>query len=569
MFKFYFFILIYLFCSPNIFGEGEKISSQVMSIEISEKKALDLYLKKLNSFSKTYCKGGVEEEFWSKYKNFRGNGNFIPLLPDGKLDKATVNRFIPEIEAKKKWIDSQRKIVEKKKHFKPEYAELIKLEKEFNELLLYKKKLFLSQTQKNKDEIRNNSKYKLISFRSNLKKYLESLSFLHSYKFPVDHFDLRVSYDKYKSSEDVAGKRKSNEVYFFRKIVQDGAQDINHKKSDRFLRATIDSIYLNLNKNTDFITEDFRFDMKATFDAIKWHLKARPRNQFIRLGEWSERVERGIEFYKMLRDGKVSDKGHAFSTDNLLQNRAKGRYILKDYVLKKEADSYKFWMNQSTLMQALYAIDTILFNEVGGLDGRDALERRDVTQVVINRLTDPEYNSIESDEAIFDYLKLSKEEIKKNPWLNVMFKEGEFSFTYFFIPGNLRIYCPDMTRNGKFLRRENISIALSLLQKPNVNFHALRYFSRASMLGRVNMAQIWLNFVPVAERPGLKVKRSNYLKSLFKKGKYEFLYDFKTEEGDTFQVIKFKKSTYVTDRNGTHFYKYRNRHYFRYFEHPL
>ena len=102
-----------------------------------------------------------------------------------------------------------------------------------------------------------------------------------------------------------------------------------------------------------------------------------------------------------------------------------------------------------------------------------------------------------------------------------------------------------------------------------MDFRALRYFSRASMLGRVNMAQIWLNFTPVPERPGLRVKRSNYLKGLFKKGKYDFLYDFKAADGKVFQVLRFKKKTYVVDETGNDFYKYRNRHYFRYFEHPL
>lgn len=566
---FYKILLLSILIISNNFAQDMKKPSHVLPIKISDKKVLDLYLKKLKTFSRKHCKGGVEQEFWKMYKNFRGNGNFIPLLPDGKLDKETVNRFIPELEAKKKWIESQRKIIKNKKNFKKEYAELIDLRKEFNELLKYKREFFQETLDSKKRDIRNNSKYRLITFRNNMKKFLESLTFLQSYKFPVDHFDLRISYDKYKSSEDIPGKRKSNEIYFFRKIVQDGAQNLNHKRSDRFLRATIDSIYLKLNESTDFITEDFRFDLKSTFDSIKWHLKSRPNKQFVRLGEWSERVKRAIVFYKMLRDGKVQEKGHDFSTDNLLEDRAKGRYILKDYVLQKESDTYRFWMEQSTLMQAVYVIDTILFNEVGGLDGRDALERRDVAQVVINRLTDPEYNSIEVDESLYKYLSLSDDKINKNPWLNVMLKEGEFSFSYFFIPGNLRIYCPDMTRTGKFLRRENVSIALDLLKKPNTDFKALRYFSRASMLGRVNMAKIWLNFIPVPERPGLKVKRSHYIKGLYKKGKYTFLYDFKTADNKTYQVLKFKKNTYVTDPKGKHFYKYRNRHYFRYFEHPL
>ncbi|OUR96188.1 hypothetical protein A9Q84_07455 [Halobacteriovorax marinus] len=556
------------FCiiSQNIWATKSTISSQVISIDIPNSKVVSIYLKRLNDFSKKHCAPGVEEDFWKKYKVFKGNGNFIPLLTNGRLDKVTVNRFIPELERKQKWIFSQINYLKSKKNFKSELEKFKKLEKEFKSLLLYKRDYFLAKNQSSKNKIRNASKYQYIVFRQQLKELIESITFLQSYRFPVDHFDLRISYDQFKSSETVEGKSKSNEIYFYRKIVQDGAQNLNHKKSDRFLRATIDSIYLKLNEKSDFITEDSRYDLSAAFSAIKWHLNSRIKHQLTRLGEWHKRVGRGLSFYKKLRDGKIEEKGHSFSAKNLLEERAKGRYILKDYVLKKEADVYRYWMNQSTLLQAVYVIDTILFNEVGGIDGRDALERKDVTQVIINRLSDPDYNLITADESLYSYLKLKDKVIAKNSWLNVMLKEGEFSFSYFFIPGNLRIYCPDMTRTGKFLRRENISMAISLLQKPNDQFKAVRYFSRASMLGRIDMSKIWTNFRAVAERPGLPSPRSHYLARQYRAGKYDFLYDFKSDEGKVFQVIKIRKKLYVSDKDGTRFFKYRNRHYFKYFE---
>jgi hypothetical protein len=559
-------VLLTFFFVSSCFASNATISSQLFDDSLSDDKLVSLYLKKLKSFSKAQCRPGVEENFWKKYKVFKGNGNFIPVLPDNSLDKITVNKFIPELKRKEKWISSEIKKLKSKKNFKKEYSQIKSIKKELTYLLELKRDFFLEKDISKKNKIRNKSKYTYITFRENLKKYIESLDFLVSYRFPVDHFELRITYDKYKGSEDVEGKRKSNEIYFYRKIVQDGAQNKDHKKSDRFLRATLDTLYLSLVKKNDFIEESTRYDLEAVLKAIEWHLKSGVKKKISRMNEWKARVNRAIEFYSMLRDGKIKEKGHSFSTNNLLEKRAKARYILKDHVLEKEAKAYRYWMNQSEILQAIYVIDTILFNEVGGIDGRDMLERKDVAQVVINRYRDSFYNSIDKKESLFPYLKLGEKKITSNPWLNVMFKEGEFSFTYFFIPGNLRIFCPDMTRMGKFLRRENISIALNLLRRPNDSFEAVRYFSRASMLGRIDMGPIWNEFIPLKERPGRSVARSHFLSKKYKKGEYTFYYDFEDSNGDIYQVLKIGKKVYVADKLGKHFFKYRNPHYFRYFK---
>jgi len=217
-------------------------------------------------------------------------------------------------------------------------------------------------------------------------------------------------------------------------------------------------------------------------------------------------------------------------------------------------------------MQALYAIETILYSEVGRMDAPDALERKDVAQVVINRYDHPSYNSIGERDSISKFLSSSIKS-KENKWLNVLFKEGEFSFTYFYIPGNFHIYCPDMSRMGQYLRRENVRIALELLNKPKPATAALRYFSRTSMFGRIEMDSLWNDFRPLPEVPGTPVPNAKKIYNLFQKDRYTFLYDFNNEEQKKkYLVVELKGKTYVVDSaEPNRVFHYRNPHQFKYF----
>ena len=108
---------------------------------------------------------------------------------------------------------------------------------------------------------------------------------------------------------------------------------------------------------------------------------------------------------------------------------------------------------------------------------------------------------------------------------------------------------------------------MDLLEKPNNQFKATRYFSRASMLGRIDMTAVWNDYSALAERPGKLVSKQSPLRKAYRKGKYHFLYSFRDPQNKLYEVIEIQKSTYVFDpqRKVKQFYKYRNPHYFKYF----
>ena len=257
----------------------------------------------------------------------------------------------------------------------------------------------------------------------------------------------------------------------------------------------------------------------------------------------------------------------------MLLGMSQAKYQLMKFNFEKQREVYNFWLEQSELNRALFVLETILFNEVGGLDGRDALERKDVAQVVINRTQLPFYRTIEKKEKIYPYLEsIGKKRLTQSKWLNVMFKEGEFSFTYFFIPSSKKIYCPDMSRRGRFLRRENLKNCFKYIKKiPIRNLRPFGIFSRASMLGRINMAKIWTDFKALPQRPGKKSMKNSLLKRLHKRSKYRFLYEFYDAQGQMYYVFEIKgggivnNQAYVYDPVRENFFDYRNPHFFTYF----
>lgn len=554
---------IFILSSNVVFGRP----APVLKIKGRDNKIVENYLLKHKEFFISECKPGTEEKYWNLYSSYRGDGHYIPMLVNDKLDKLTINRFIPELERKLNWINDEKKKVEGLKNFKEFLKELKLLEKDYEKLVQYKQMYFEGKDKSSKRRVKNLSKYSFIKFKVKFKEYLKKISFLVSYRFPVDHVELRETYDSVKEKRTEEERKRSNEVYFYRKIVQDGALNPDRTKSDKFLRANLDNIMREFNIKSDLLEENLRYDLNSAFSGLERILKRGKKYQLRRMGEWSKRSLRNLEFYKRLQNNIVIEGKKKLTADDLVKERVSGRYALKKYVLEKEADSYKFWMKESELNRALFSIETILYNEVGAIDGKDALERKDVTQVVINRRFLKKYNRIDSTEPFYDYVKLREDgkPLVKYPWLNLLFKEGEFSFTYFFIGGSLRIFCPEQTRYGKILRKQNLFLALKLLRTPNPKFDAVRYFSRAAMLGRIDMRHLWDDYKPLAERVGKKIKNSAHLKKALKKKDYRFFYQFRNEDEDLYKVLEIKEKAYVYDPKSKGFYKYRNPHYFTYF----
>jgi hypothetical protein len=185
----------------------------------------------------------------------------------------------------------------------------------------------------------------------------------------------------------------------------------------------------------------------------------------------------------------------------------------------------------------------------------------------MNRYTDAKYNTFNPSDSLVPYLASLDKKLGDSKWLNILFKEGEFSFTYFYIPANLEIYCPDMSRSGQFYRRENVRIALNILNHPRKDFKALRYYSRVSMFGRISMDTLWSDFKPLDEVPGKTVKNAKKIHNAFHSGAATLLYQFANEElKKTFQVVDIKNKNYVIDLDNTkNIYYYRSPQLFRYF----
>ena len=537
-------------------------ASPIISWEGKRYKRLQEYKAVHKKFRQQLCRPGTEEHFNKLNRNYLGDGFFVPLLANDKIDKVVIKKYLSEILIKSKWIERQHQYLSTIGNFKQFQKNLQGLIAQLDEILKKKEAFYATKKTRVRSKITTQSSLLIKKFTFSLGAFLEKVSFLQGYHFPVDHFKLRKDYDSLLGSTTITDQHKKNDIYFYRKMVEDGAQDPDHKKSDAFFRAGLNSIVVNLKDESGIISEKLRYDLDDEFSRLEKYLKWGKERHLERLIEWRDRIKRKHHFYKNLVSNDFSQ-----IEKTIIDKKSKALHALKKFVYTKQAEVFKFWSEQSVLMRALYVMETILFNEVGGVDGHDALERWDVLQVIINRLHDSNYNTIGPDSDIFQYIKKSfPVEIKKYPWLNVLFKRGEFSFTYYFIPMNVRVFCPDMTRRGRFLRKENLKLSLKKLKKPDPNFRALRYFSRASMVGKVDMALLWSNFRALPERPGLRAKRSRALKLAYKKGQYRFLYPFRDDKNRLFRVLEFKKSIYVLRPMNLRFYRYRNPHLFTYFE---
>ena len=527
------------------------------------------YMKVHKSFSRALCRPGTEEQFWKKFRAYQGQGFFIPTTHDGKLDTATLNRFIPELGKKINWIEQKINRVQKMRSFRRYQTPIDNLEATVKKLLIHKERYYDSNNVDAKIKARNQSKYLFLTFKKKILDLFQKVSFLLSYRYPVNHFELRENYDQVKGSKKPQKRKRSNEIYFYRRIVQDGAQNRNNTASDTFLRASLDTIYYQLQKEQDFISEQLRFDILSVLEGIRHHIRRGPRQKLVRLREWKKRTKKVLNFYKALRAGKVKVDNHFETGEQLILSKAKATYDLKTFNFKKQKQVYRFWQKKDPLLQAIFVMETILFNEVGGYDRKSGVERQDVAQVVINRHNDHQYNYIPPTDGLHSYLAgeraQRKKDIRNNPWLNLLFKEGEFSFSYFFIHGSVRIYCPDSTRNGRKLRRENVEMVLKLLEKPNRSFKGVRYFSRASMLGKIDMSDLWNRFAKIPERPGRKVA-SAFPKKSYEKGRYSYHYHFVDNLGRGFKVVRIGRKNYALNLKTMEFFEHRSPHYFRYFQ---
>lgn len=528
------------------------------------------YMNTFDKFRKKVCVPKAEKIFDGRLKAYRGQGYWIPELNDD-VDVTTIETLIPEMEKKLAWIQAEKAKVEKNKFIK---TGVTKKTRDILKTLLDLKKTELSEDEKAKITIRKKSLKMLEELSKSYTKLLEKVSFLTNYSFPVDHLKNRKVHDQYREKDDVESVKISNYTFLYRKLLEDGAYNKDHTGSDIYLRTTLDTLHFELQQHGFYITEDARYDMDFVLGKIESEVDRGKDKIIERLTEWEERAKRTLDFYRSLtlpenRLEIIVGKKKTTPNRELILEHNRAAEELKDYVYTKQVEVYKYWLNQPELTRAIFVLETILLNEVGGVDGEDALERMDVARVVMNRLDKPKYLSIGKKEFIYPFLKeeISESQIKNERWLNAIFKQGEFSFTYYYMSGVSKIFCPDMAPGAKKLRAQNVQIALQVLKETPTSFKTTRYFSRASMIGRIHMDTVWEDYLPYPERPGLLAPGQERLTEAFKAGNYTYLYSFQDPAFQSFQVLEIEGRNYAfgEDKGLKLFYHHRNPHHFRYF----
>lgn len=545
------------------------LSSLSLSSFAYDYKVVDEYLKLHSTFTKEVCTTNTNEKYNDLYRNFLGDGNFIPTTLDDKIDVKTIQALLSLIDDKIIWLNKNLEFVNAQVDFLKVSESYEQIKKYTDELNLIQKKYIFKNADAGLLAEANVVFLKLIDA---IKSFSQSAPYLMSYKFPVDHLSLRVEYERNKEILNAESRARTNLVFFYRKIVQDGAYNENGR-SDALLRASFDTLYSNFVLNSKprsqyFLSDYEKLDLNYFLKNFEFVKKLKKEKLVDSLSSWRDRVVRSRAFYgevllkyknKNLTDKKLSD------LTSLMSERSNSLYNLKDFVLKKEAETYSFWAKQMEMFKALFVLETILYSEVGRLDPADAFFRRDISQVVINRINDKRFNFLSKKDAIFPYLK-DIPSLENQNWLNVLFKEGEFSFTYFYFPGNTFIYCPDQSRVGKFLRKENLKIALEALKNPIEDFKAVRYYSRVSMFGRISMDKLWSDYLKIEEYPGGAVKNPKKIYHYIEKDQFDYLYSFKDKANKEFHVLLIKGKGFVVEKSDLKkIYVWRNPHLFRFF----
>jgi hypothetical protein len=529
------------------------------------------YMKTFGKFREKICVPKAENIFNKNLKSYRGQGYWIPELRDD-VDVESISLLIPEFQKKLAWIKDEKKKLQAMKKL-PD-AIITHKSRSLLSRLLRLKKNELSTNEKLKTASRKESLLLLAELSKEYEKLISKVSFLSNYKHPVDHLKNRKVFDEYREKEDDASVKVANYTFLYRKLLEDGAYNPDRTGSDIYLRTTIDTLSFEINQHDFYLTEDSRFDLEFVLGKIDSELKRGKKKLIERLEEWETRTEKTLSFYKSLTlaennlvitvDGKKTTANR-----ELIKEHNQATEELKEFVYTKQAEVYNYWLHQPEIMRAIFVLETILINEVGGVDGEDALERMDVARVVMNRLDKPKYLSIGKKEFIYPYLKkvTSDSSLESEKWLNALFKQGEFSFTYYYMNGVAHIFCPDMAMGAKRLRARNVEIALQVLKEQPTSFKATRYFSRASMIGRIHMDSIWEDYLPYPERPGLLAEGQEKLRSRLAGDKYTFLYSFQDPASQLYQVLEIDGRNYaMAEKNGIKlFYHHRNPHYFRYF----
>tara|TARA_B100000925_G_scaffold289647_1_gene272977 strand:+ start:4453 stop:6102 length:1650 start_codon:yes stop_codon:yes gene_type:complete len=526
---------------------------------------LKVYEKVHSKFRSEVCSRGTVRKYFDLLSLTRKTGNYLPIN-DGKLNTFVVQKNLILLRQKKSWITKAANKINNSV-LKELLTELQELSVRLDEIVLLKQEHWLEKEKTKQSSLMKKSKTKVMKFEERLNIFFDRLFMLQTFGYPVNHLEMRGKYDSLKIRKDTLGKNLAQDLFFKRKIYEDGAPHPRWRGTDKSLRTLINTLKSGLSSNANksfFISETLRYDLVWLFERLEKYLSYDASLIKRMLSRWGNKISDQILFYNQLLSGKVKINGRDVKVDDFIRDNLGAKSRLENFIYSKQADTYEFWSKQSEELRRLFVSETIILNEVGGTPDPGDIEKKEVLKVVHKRSKLRFYSSLGNTKELIE--KLNKRGVSTNgkKWLNTLFKKGEFSFTYYFIPGTRHVFCPDMSKKAKGIREVALNIALDLKGK-NFNLPSIpiRYFSRQSMLGRIDMSKLWKSFTPLPEEPGPKLEEER--RKNISESKSKYLYSFTSSSNKLFDVFSGESFLYVKHNKTGEYFSYRNPNFFKYF----
>lgn len=525
------------------------------------------YVKRLQVLNKQTCSNKVRRDYLSLKKNYQKYGSYLPTLSLGKrrqVDDKAISENLPVLKSKLSWVSRERKkLVENRFHLraikKKRRQKISKIKKEMERLLRDKEKRVLAQTGPLKEPF----KWNLSILRKLYGGLLSELSFLQNFAYPVDHFKNRKDFDSWRRQwlqiQEIYKEKKKNSLFFRRKVYEDGA--IVDGRSDIYLRTALDTIEIKLQQ--DQLDRELVDDLFWVLEQINLFL-GKGHNAYVKAFDlWQKKIEHQIDFYQsVLRNESV---------DLELAERRRSQKKLRQFITDRHSEVFQKVALWPEVDRRLFVFDQILLLEVGRATVENYRERQDVARVVNLRKELSRYNGLKKNQSLYKSLP-TKIRSKNDPWLQLMFREGEFSFTHYFIPAVESTFCFDFYKTAKQTRMKNIFLVLNLFSSGlgDKKFKATRYFSRRSMIGKIAMDEMWSDYRRIGYQWGRQVRNTQNLISQIKKRQYLYIESY-WKEDRRIDILQINQRRYFVDRNQEKilFYNYRDPDLFSFFEKVL
>ena len=160
---------------------------------------------------------------------------------------------------------------------------------------------------------------------------------------------MRGRYDSLKIRKDTLGKNLAQDLFFKRKIFEDGAPHPSWRGTDKSIRTLINTIKVNLQSTHEkdlFISETLRYDLNWLLSRVEKYLSYDSSLIERELFRWGKKVGDQIDFYNQLLSGKVDIKGKKISVADFIEDNLGAKSRLEDFIYEKQADTYEFWSRQ-------------------------------------------------------------------------------------------------------------------------------------------------------------------------------------------------------------------------------